>query len=108
MYFPLFNKLGYFAWQIQFECLITYYTSKNLSYLRCYFYFFVLVKVQVEPHLKSLHLTLAYQFDVRQKEALKSLIKSTLNVPKSCLWELNLYSRDVAAVNKLVKIYFYY
>lgn len=51
-------------------------------------------------------MTLAYQFDVRQKEALKSLIKSTLNVPKSCSWELNLYSRDVAAVNKQVTIYF--
>ncbi|KAL4112181.1 hypothetical protein QTP88_016018 [Uroleucon formosanum] len=61
-----------------------------------------LVGVQVDPHLKSLHLTLAYQFDVSQKETLKSLIKSTINPSTPCLWELKLYSREPLAAYKQV------
>lgn len=63
---------------------------------------FFLVGIQVNPHLKSLHLTLAYQFDVSQKETLKSLIKSTINASTPCLWELKLYSREATAANKQV------
>lgn len=66
-----------------------------------------LVGVQVDPHLKSLHLTLAYQFDVSQKETLKSLIKSTINPSTPCLWELKLYSREPIAANKQVSVLHY-
>ncbi|XP_050431445.1 protein UBASH3A homolog [Adelges cooleyi] len=61
-----------------------------------------LVKVQVDPHIKSLHLTLAYQFDINQKDTLKSLIKSTIDTSVPCLWEVKLYSRESRAVNKQV------
>jgi len=64
------------------------------------------VGVQVDPHLKSLHLTLAYQFDVSQKETLISLIKSTINPSTPCLWELKLYSREALAAYKQVSINF--
>lgn len=70
-------------------------------------FFTFLVGVQVDPHLKSLHLTLAYQFDVAQKETLKSLIKSTINSSTPCLWELKLYSREVTAANKQVSFHHY-
>jgi len=66
---------------------------------------FFLVDVQVDPHLKSLHLTLAYQFDISQKETLKTLIKSTINSSTPCLWELNLYSRETTAAHKQVTFY---
>lgn len=68
--------------------------------------YFSLVDVQVVPHVKSLHLTLAYQFDVSQKETLKSLIKSTINSSAPPLWEVKLYSREVRAANKQVKTSF--
>lgn len=67
-----------------------------------FIFIFFSVEVQVDPHLKSLHLTLAYQFDVSQKETLKSLIKSTINPSTPCLWELKLYSREATATNKQV------
>jgi hypothetical protein len=53
-----------------------------------------------------LHLTLAYQFDVSQKETLKSLIKSTINTSTPCLWELKLYSREATATYKQVTFNF--
>lgn len=66
---------------------------------------FLPVETQVDPHVKSLHLTLAYQFDVSQKETLKSLIKS-INLSTPCFWELKLYSRETTAANKQVIFYY--
>ncbi|XP_050524014.1 protein UBASH3A homolog [Daktulosphaira vitifoliae] len=60
------------------------------------------VKVQLDPHLKSLHLTLAYQFDVNHKGTLKSLIKSIINTSSPNFWEIKLYSRESRAINKQV------
>lgn len=51
-------------------------------------------RIEVEPYLKSLHMTLAYQFDDAQRERLNSLVDSMVNPVSPCLWELKLFSRE--------------
>ena len=51
-------------------------------------------RIEVEPYLKSLHMTLAYQFQDEHRNRLNSLVDSIVNPHSPCLWELKLFSRE--------------
>ncbi|KAH7951226.1 hypothetical protein HPB52_006971 [Rhipicephalus sanguineus] len=49
--------------------------------------------IQVEPYLKALHITLAYQFQLEHYATLEKLSQA-INTNTAACWELRLYSRD--------------
>ncbi|KAH7945652.1 hypothetical protein HPB49_013562 [Dermacentor silvarum] len=49
--------------------------------------------IQVEPYLKALHITLAYQFQLEHYATLEKLSQA-INTNAAACWELRLYSRD--------------
>ncbi|KAF9414333.1 hypothetical protein HW555_007730 [Spodoptera exigua] len=57
--------------------------------------------INLEAHVKSLHITLAYHFDVAAYDALKALVDDMQPSDHSS-WELRLYSRDPRFANHQV------
>lgn len=51
-------------------------------------------RIEVEPLIKGLHLTLAYQFADEHKASLSSLAESLVDPSSPCIWELRLFSRE--------------
>ena len=59
---------------------------------------FVRVEVQVEPHRKQLHVTLAYHFPSQHLAPLEKLARG-IEVKLGCDWLAVLFSRDIRFAN---------
>lgn len=59
-------------------------------------------RIEVEPYLKSLHLTLAYQFEKSVKDTLNQMVDSIVKPDTPCVWELKLFSRETRVKGHLV------
>lgn len=61
----------------------------------------MIAAISLEPHVKNLHLTLAYQFPPEAYHELADLVQS-IDFSSACNWELRLYSRDTRLATKQV------
>lgn len=61
----------------------------------------------VKPHIKALHLTIAYQFPSSQFHELKSIVESSVDPNATASWEIRLYSRDSRFSGKHVISFFH-
>ncbi|CAH1800724.1 unnamed protein product [Owenia fusiformis] len=60
------------------------------------------IGVDVEPHKKELHISLAYQFKSEHQKTLESLSKE-IDLKSEAHWDLRLYSRDPRCKDKQVR-----
>ena len=60
--------------------------------------------VNMEPHKKQLHISLAYQFPPENRDKLEALAKC-INLDAPVRWDLRLYSRDPRVANCQVVIF---
>lgn len=67
-----------------------------------YFEYVDKAAISLEPHVKSLHITLAYHFEVSAYDSLKALVDE-LQPAEHLNWELRLYSRDPRFANHQVR-----
>ena len=60
--------------------------------------------VQVEPHKRQLHVTMAHQYPPEQHDKLDELAQSLVDPHLPAKWELRLYSRDIRLATSEVYI----
>ncbi|CAG4931741.1 unnamed protein product [Parnassius apollo] len=78
-----------------------YFKEISKQYLRQVSKNLLIDATNLETHAKSLHMTLAYHFDVSAFDSLK-LLADKIELPERCNWELRLYSRDARFANHQV------
>ncbi|KAH9369001.1 hypothetical protein HPB48_002653 [Haemaphysalis longicornis] len=83
---PLLEQLQKFSLQSMLQCGRNGAHNYLPHITLCSFF-------QVEPYLKALHITLAYQFQLEHYATLEKLSQA-INTNATACWEIRLYSRD--------------